>query len=154
MAKEGFEGWDDDMSGDPRLKRLRELVGRLEQLPESDERNRVLREVRARAVDLDTGVAPRAMLHNDTMGGGRPDRRPAHPAPLPAPIKIAHVAPQQDCPPAALRWARSPMRPAPAPVTHSIDLLAAGERLCLEDLPYPETPGEPVHRPWARGLRG
>jgi hypothetical protein len=141
------------MSGDNRLQRLRDLIGRLEQLPESDERDRVIREVRARAVDLDTGVTPRAMLRIDPAGI-RPDRRAAHTAPLPEPAKLARATPQKDCPPPALRWSRSPMRGVPAPVTHSIDLLAAGERLCLEDSPVAEAPEETAHRPWARGLRG
>src|SRR3990170_3404434 len=50
------------MSGKRRFEQLKDLVARLEQLPSSAERDRVLAEVRARAVDLETGVKPRAML--------------------------------------------------------------------------------------------
>jgi hypothetical protein len=143
-----------DMNGDRRLERLRELVGRLEQLPGSDERDRVIREVRARAVDLDTGEAPRAMLTVDAVvfTGIRPDPRAAQPIPLPELVKVTRRSSRKDCPPP--RW--SPVLRAPALVTDSIDLLAAGEQLCLEELPplHAETPGEPDHRPWARGLRG
>ena len=45
-----------------RIKRLKDLVDMLERLPPSPDRDRVLSEVRSRAVDLDTGVTPRAML--------------------------------------------------------------------------------------------
>ena len=57
-----------------RRTRLKELLTRLEQLPASAKRNRMLSEVRSRAVDLDTGVAPRAMLpvHEPIHGPRRP----------------------------------------------------------------------------------
>ena len=57
-----------------RRTRLQQLVERLEQLPASPERDRMLSEVRSRAVDLDTGVAPRAMLTVDApiFGPRRP----------------------------------------------------------------------------------
>src|SRR5687768_13106016 len=45
-----------------RVKRLRDLVAQIELLPVSPERDRLLREFRSRAVDVDTGVTPRAML--------------------------------------------------------------------------------------------
>jgi len=44
---------------------LKRLVARLEQLPASPQRERMLSEVRSRVVDLDTGVTPRAMLTVD-----------------------------------------------------------------------------------------
>lgn len=50
------------MTTDVRLKRLRDLIVQVEQMPPSPERDRVLQEIRARAVDVDTGVSPRAML--------------------------------------------------------------------------------------------
>ena len=45
-----------------RGKRLREMVDQIERLPVSPDRDRLLSEVRSRAVDVDTGVTPRAML--------------------------------------------------------------------------------------------
>lgn len=45
-----------------RLQRLRGLIAKIELLPVSPERDRLLSEFRSRAVDIDTGVAPRAML--------------------------------------------------------------------------------------------
>jgi hypothetical protein len=65
------------MRTNPRLERLRDLATRLEQLPASDARERMLAEVRSRAVDLDTGVKPRAMLPIEPLsmaGGGRRER--------------------------------------------------------------------------------
>jgi hypothetical protein len=57
-----------------RRMQLKRLMARLEQLPVSPERERMLDEVRSRAVDLDTGVAPRAMLSVDApvLGPRRP----------------------------------------------------------------------------------
>ena len=57
-----------------RRTQLQRLVARLEQLPASPERDRMLSEVRSRAVDLDTGVTPRAMLTVDApiLGPRRP----------------------------------------------------------------------------------
>ena len=62
-----------------RLKRMKELVDQLEQLPAWPDRDRVLAEVRSRAVDVDTGVTPRAML---------PVREPT-PPPVPSAPKRA-----------------------------------------------------------------
>src|SRR3954471_11199608 len=45
-----------------RVKRLKDLVELLEKLPATPDRDRMLSEVRSRAVDLETGVTPRAML--------------------------------------------------------------------------------------------
>lgn len=45
-----------------RVERLRDLMEVIESLPVSAERDRLLSEVRARVVDVDTGVTPRAML--------------------------------------------------------------------------------------------
>jgi hypothetical protein len=50
------------VASEHRRKRLKLLLDRLAQLPESPERDRMLWEVRSRAVDLDTGATPRAML--------------------------------------------------------------------------------------------
>jgi len=65
------------MHTDPRLERLRDLATRLQKLPASEARERMLAEVRSRAVDLDTGVQPRAMLPIEPLsmaGGGRRQR--------------------------------------------------------------------------------
>jgi hypothetical protein len=64
-------------ASDDRRTRLKRLVARLEQLPASPDRNRMLSEVRSRAVDLDTGVTPRAMLQVDApiLGPARPPSR-------------------------------------------------------------------------------
>ena len=68
------------MATQRRVQRLRDMVDQIERLPESPERDRLLSEVRSRAVDVDTGVSPRAML---------PLREPPLPPPpvLPRPAK-------------------------------------------------------------------
>jgi hypothetical protein len=45
-----------------RRERLKLLLDQIGRLPESPERDRMLWEIRSRAVDLDTGVSPRAMV--------------------------------------------------------------------------------------------
>ena len=84
--------WMDNFAtvSEVRRMRLKELIAQLEQLPASEQRDRMLSEVRSRAVDLDTGVAPRAMLpvHAPILGPRRPPprfstRRGATPRPAP-----------------------------------------------------------------------
>jgi len=58
------------MASGLRVKRLKDMVDQIERLPASEARDRLLNEVRSRAVDVDTGVTPRAML---------PLREPAQP---------------------------------------------------------------------------
>ena len=57
-----------------RRRRLKDMVARLERLPASPQRDQMLREVRSRAVDLDCGVAPQAILPVDApiLGPRRP----------------------------------------------------------------------------------
>ena len=50
------------MTRSGRVERLKHLIAEIELLPVSPERERLLSEFRSRAVDVDTGVAPRAML--------------------------------------------------------------------------------------------
>jgi len=131
-----------------RVKRLKDLAGLLEQLPASPDRDRVLSEVRSRAVDVDTGVTPRAML---------PVREPAPPAVLPASAKR----------PRPSSIARTAF-PPPAPVFElahpafgrggSKDLapsLCVDDLLSLEDLPLPQNrvQGDRAVPAWTRVLR-
>jgi hypothetical protein len=124
------------LSSKDRLERLRDLVARLEQLPGSAERDRMLAEVRGRAVDLETGVTPRAMLQIDEQRLIRDDE------PVPAKVRAAPAPQPSRVVPAAPREPR-----VPRPMSVSIDLLATDERLSLED---PSAP----HRAWQHGLRG
>jgi hypothetical protein len=135
-----------------RLKRLKDLVDQLEQLPASPDRDRVLAEVRSRAVDVDTGVTPRAML---------PVREPTPPPPS-APKR----RPERDRPRATPRTpppARrvQPVRPALGrATTDDLGVLLWDDRLSLEDspelAPLPHAPRNPDGSvpPWAMGLRG
>ena len=132
------------LSSEQRLKRLRDLLDQLERLPPSADRERMLREVRARVVDVDTGESPRAMLPVDLDAVPTADPGPpARPAPRPASRPRTVSAPK----PAA------PIRVAPRePVARtSTDVPAdrppAGDLLSLDDAP--STAG-----PWTRGLRG
>jgi pyruvate/2-oxoglutarate dehydrogenase complex dihydrolipoamide acyltransferase (E2) component len=123
------------VSSKDRLGRLRQLVARLEQLPDSPERERMLAEVRARAVDLETGVTPRAMLPVE-MSRLMRDEKPRT-APAPAPARRS----------APITRVEAPAPRAAQPASPSIDLLANEERLSLEESSAP-------HRAWQHGLRG
>ena len=140
-----------------RLQRLKDLVDQLERLPASPDRDRVLAEVRSRAVDVDTGVTPRAML---------PVREPTPPpvAPKPRPERYRPSAITRRPSPAR---PIQPARPAPVPVraaaraaTDDLGGLLWDDRLSLEDAPelapLPHNPRNPdgTVPPWTLGLRG
>ena len=153
------------MATDPRLQRLKDLVVRVEQMPPSEERDRILREIRARAVDLDTGVKPRAMLPVDAPP---PSRRPGqlrHSRPIPVPPETRQPAPAR--PEVVVAQYRQPV----PPTEHARTTLAlaspprsrlarADELLSLEDeaglWPSADGHGPPDQdvRPWRKGLRG
>ena|SRR5688500_8130083 len=84
-----------------RVERLRALVEIIEHLPMSPERDRLLDEVRARAVDVDTGVTPRALLP-----WREPARAPARPRP-PRRERVASIKPMlRPLPPGAVTFSR------------------------------------------------
>jgi hypothetical protein len=116
-----------------RVKRLKDLVDMLERLPPSPDRDRVLSEVRSRAVDLDTGVTPRAML---------PLREPTPPPPAP---RIQRKPPAPVAEPA-----RALVSTRPEPSFTLSDLLSLEE----SSLPHARADGDQAERPWTLGLRG
>jgi hypothetical protein len=120
-----------------RVKRLKDLVERLEQMPASPDRDRILGEVRSRAVDVDTGVTPRAML---------PVREPVPPR-QERPVRVAATAARR--PPAP---AERPRLVAAAELPQSPELLVWPETLLsLEDA---ATPHDAHAIPaWRLGLR-
>jgi hypothetical protein len=130
-----------------RVKRLKDLVDLLERLPSSPDRDRVLSEVRSRAVDLDTGVTPRAML---------PVREPVPPPVLPklpnrnraSSITRTVLSPPPVVEPAGTRLAS-------AASTDLEQAVCLDERLSLEDslLPYVRARDGRAVRPWTLGLR-
>jgi hypothetical protein len=130
-----------------RVKRLKDLVDLLERLPSSPDRDRVLSEVRSRAVDLDTGVTPRAML---------PVREPTPPPVLPrlpkrdraSSITRTVLPPPPVVKPAGTRFASA----ASADLEQAVCL---DERLSLEDSPLPNARARDARavRPWTLGLR-
>jgi hypothetical protein len=141
------------MSSEHRLRRLRELLARLEQLPASSERERMLAEVRARVVDVDTGETPRAMLPVDTapaLPTTDLDRRPQERR------KSVPVAPPKAVPPPAARAATVGL--SAADDREWLSLVATNEILSLDNSaplsPAGEAPVGRDRRPWTRGLRG
>jgi hypothetical protein len=135
-----------------RVKRLKDLTDVLERLPQSPDRDRLLDEVRSRAVDLDTGVAPRAML---------PIQEPAHApvAPMPKPRRLSRVSLAAQ--PQRARAMEPALPPSAAsPSTDREHVFWAAERLSLEESPeFPSSHHAPAQggravRPWTLGLRG
>jgi hypothetical protein len=122
-----------------RIKRLKDLVDRLERLPASPDRDRVLSEVRSRAVDVDTGVTPRAML----------------PLREPTPELVLPKRPQASRKPRTVPLPPASAIEVPRPPNDLEHLLWADGQLSLEDspLPHDRAPGDRDVRPWTRGLR-
>jgi hypothetical protein len=130
-----------------RVKRLKDLIDVVMRLPESPDRDRLLSELRSRAVDLDTGVVPREML----------------PLREPAPVLVAPRLPKRRAvtPPAPPRTP-SPAPAQPAPVLRSTadldwdKVLSETALLSLDDAPdcWPAGQDDRSARPWAGGLRG
>ena len=159
------------MSSEHRLRRLRELLARIEQLPASSERERMLAEVRARVVDVDTGVTPRAMLPVDLVPTRATDPRPPT---APAPKAVArtradHDRGRHDGQPPQRSKAVPAAVSASGPRITAVGLSAAEDRkwlalvatnkvLSLDDAAQLSSAGEARvghdRRPWTRGLRG
>jgi len=125
-----------------RIKRLKELIAEIELLPASPERDRLLSEFRSRAVDVDTGVAPRAMLPmaEPVPAPVRAGRRPRMEPPVPAPALESAL-------PAASPGARTDNLEEPFWVAEWLSLedtaAAAVKTRSGRDVP-----------PWTLGLRG
>jgi hypothetical protein len=156
------------MNDRDRLEQLRALLGRLERMPASVERDWMLGEVRARAVDVETGVKPAAM--RPLSGDGAEREIPA--APAPSDIEAAETVPPPKPrrrpasrrPAARAPWgaprarlatpaSRSSLAAARRRAAHEsvVDLLEQGGVLCLEDQP---AVADGASRPWSGGLRG
>jgi hypothetical protein len=132
------------MNDRDRLEQLRALLVRLERMPASAERDWMLGEVRARAVDVETGETSVAM--RAPAGDG------AEPEPPAAPPRRPRRRPPSRRPAARAAWDAPRFRAATPAPSHErvVDLLEQGGVLCLDDQPA-VTDG--ASRPWSRGLR-
>jgi hypothetical protein len=155
------------MKAGDRLVHLRVLLNRLERMPASADRDWMLSEVRARAVDVETGVTPAKVR-----------ALPVEDAPVPAVVTPAKVRalPVEGAPvpavatpvrrkPAPSRRAAETVTRLVVPITPSslvavrararhdsaVDLLQPGELLCLGDS---SADSAAATRPWVCGLRG
>jgi hypothetical protein len=139
------------MATEPRIQRLRDMVAQLERLPASPDRDRLLGEVRSRAVDVDTGVTPRSML---------PMREPEPgPAPVmtrPTPRHRAKIVRR------VASWTPAPSAgsarhsDAAGPTNDPEQWPVLGGHLSLDDTPQPDVlvSGNRIVPPWTLGLRG
>jgi hypothetical protein len=134
-----------------RVKRLRDQIAAIELLPVSPDRDRLLSEFRSRAVDVDTGVTPRAILPMRA-----PAPVPARPPQRDSALSMTPMAPPPPAPAAAFA------RPASA-ASRSKNLdesFWVDGRLSLEDSlrrsppPHVRTRGDRAVPPWTLGFRG
>jgi hypothetical protein len=144
------------MASGRRVKRLREMVDQIERLPVSPDRDRLLSEVRSRAVDVDTGVTPRAML---PLREPEPETAPVPPRPpkRDRSTSITRMAPPPPAP--AVEFAGSASAASSGYTSLEQPPWLEG-RLSLEDTLHPSRlpevrgrGGRPVP-PWTLGLRG
>ena len=147
---------------DRRIARLRDLVARLERLPESTHRDWMLGEVRARLVDVDTGVQPEPLRPRRDAESERAAARPAQrrattptPPARDAGVEARDAAPPQQSSHAAdvpLEAREGDRRGGSESSPDSGDIAAV---LWLDDPPddtvVPPSSGLPE---WRRGLRG
>ncbi len=124
-----------------RIEQLQVMLERLGRMPASRDRDHMLRQVRARIVDVESGEQPSPLLALAPEVEVLPAAE--KPAPRPARRKPAPPAPVQ------VGTASLSLVP-PAPREGHIDLLLNGGRLSLED---DDEPGDDAGSPWARGLR-
>ena len=142
------------MTTDSRVKRLKDLMDQIEQLPASPDRDHLLRQFRSRAVDVDTGVMPLAIVPLGEPGVPAPTTRPkptktSPPPRLPEPPALP-TAPKHDHATSAADYS-----------ARSAALFREADRLWLEEsqdelspLPQVGVPADRQVRPWTRGLRG
>jgi hypothetical protein len=144
---------------DPRRKSLRELITKLERLPESERRTWMLAETRARVADIETGSSTAPMRPFDR---GIPDAASAlpptrGPRPRAHERRVAPVAPVAAAP--RLRRTPAPATPTPTPrlptalgtpQDTSPRTLGDEDVLSLDDPESELPPGTS----WRRGLRG
>ena len=139
------------MATEPRIQRLRDMVAQLERLPASPDRDRLLSEVRSRAVDVDTGVTPRSMLPMR-----EPDPEPAPVMTRPTPRHRAKIA-RRVAPCTPVLSAGSARRSdAAGPANDPEQWPVLGGHLSLDDTPQPHVlvSGNRAVPPWTLGLRG
>ena len=137
-----------------RVLRLRAMADQIERLPASPDRDRLLSEVRSRAVDVDTGMMPRALL---------PLREPApEPEPVSRPAKrerakvIRRVTPRTPAPSPEMPRLDSARLSSTADPAKDEQWPVLGGHLSLEDTSQPQSlvGGHRAVPPWTLGLRG
>ena len=155
------------MNDRDRLAQLRGVLDRLERMPASADRDWMLREVRARAVDVESGVTPAAVraLPQDEANAeialahaSRVEATDTVPRQKPIRVKPSRRATGRAARSSSRgRLAVPTSRPSLATVCErtghnsAVDLLEPGGLLCLDD---PPADAAGASHPWAGGLRG
>jgi hypothetical protein len=129
-----------------RLEQLRGLLDRLERMPASADRDWMIAEVRARAVDVETGVppAPLRALPQSELDVELAPAPPARAKPVRVRVSRAKPVSRRPVPASAV----APVRAGSETVADVVDLLEQDGVMSLDELPAVMT------RPWAAGLRG
>jgi hypothetical protein len=140
------------MNDRDRLDQLRGLLDRLERVPASADRDWMLAEVRKRAVDVETGVAPAPMRARpqDELEAEIAAERSPRPRPVKTPRRNSSRRAQRE------RLIHPEVRMSSV-ATHErgheevVDLLEQGGVMCLDDAPCAATGATGR---WSGGLRG
>jgi hypothetical protein len=160
------------MNDRDRLKQIRALRDHLERLPASPQRDRILDDVRSRAVDVESGMraAPMRPLvaEVDVRSPEPPSATLTTPNKVPLP-EPSRKRPRRRATPTKTHQARvrddslrsrssvvGAVAAASAATVPRATPLLQGVRLCLDDDPVvsSESDGYRPTAPWARGLRG
>jgi hypothetical protein len=140
--------------GEGRLTRLRALIDRLERLPASPESDWMLREARARMVDVETGEPPGEMrpFADATVD----ERSPARETGVKRPSAARERAPDERPEASPAPQVVAPEIPAPSETPIGTDeLLWLGDSLGDDDTsPAGDHEDGARSHPWRRGLRG
>src|SRR4051812_36939027 len=117
-------GWG--MNDRDRLEQLRALRDRLDRLPASPQRDRILTDVRGRVVGIETGM-------RRTPGRPLPDAPPHPPnATLTRPSKLRSPAPVRDQPHATAKPAAAALVPTAAPLLEGVVLSLDDDVVAVE----------------------
>jgi hypothetical protein len=142
------------MNDRDRLDQLRGLLDRVGRMPASADRDWTLAQVRARVVDVETGMPPtpmRALPPDELEAEIAAERRPRTEAPPRATIRPRQPSRRAQ----RARLAHPAARTAPITIREPgrdevVDLLEQDGVMCLED---PAAAATAARRPWTRGLR-
>ena len=143
------------MTEHERLKRIHALRAQLERMPASPDRDRILDDVRRRAVDIETGGRTTPLREAEPELVLDVPEPPIEVAPAPRPKPTPVAPPPRTKPPSSPSSVAGAVAAKAATQAAGPAWLPEGITLSLEDDAVAPEPSPPRRAaPWARGLRG